>query len=304
MRSKLFKKFTASDKERQLEEALTLGNPITDLPLALEIDYFRIARDKYFIPISVKIPGSAIDLSKTLFNRLRFYRPDSRRQRQTGDWRPRWNHHEVEGRVMRLSWRKQAASIRHRSCGCSRRLPADIPSTRKSDRQRWGLSRASSMYRTWVSRLRSLRLSSVVWSNQREPLSASVGSAGTSKKLLAMHPLVQDGQKLIPSITRVFRKEQKMYVYFEVYDPVTESDQKLSSVAADLTMYSGSKKAFESSPIRMTRTPTNRPNTVAFQFELPLANTATGTLHGASERDRRVGKKVRLRARAVCHSVT
>jgi len=32
--------------------------------LALEIDYFRISRDRYFVPIAVKIPGSSINLAK------------------------------------------------------------------------------------------------------------------------------------------------------------------------------------------------------------------------------------------------
>ena len=50
--------------DRQLEEALTLGDPVSELPLALEVDYFRVARDRYFVPISVKIPGSAVGLTK------------------------------------------------------------------------------------------------------------------------------------------------------------------------------------------------------------------------------------------------
>src|ERR1700681_1660283 len=62
--SKTFAKFNSSDKERQLEEALTLGDPVSELPLALEVDYFRIAKDRYFVPISVKIPGSAVGLTK------------------------------------------------------------------------------------------------------------------------------------------------------------------------------------------------------------------------------------------------
>ena len=61
---KTFAKFTSADKERQLEEALTLGDPVSELPLALEVDYFRVAKDRYFVPISVKIPGSAIGYSK------------------------------------------------------------------------------------------------------------------------------------------------------------------------------------------------------------------------------------------------
>ena len=62
--TKEFKKFTATDKERQLEEALLLGDPLTELPLALEVDYFRLTPDRYFIPVSVKIPGSEIEVAK------------------------------------------------------------------------------------------------------------------------------------------------------------------------------------------------------------------------------------------------
>jgi VWFA-related protein len=61
---KTFQKFTSADKERQLEEALTLGDPVSELPVALEVDYFRVAKDRYFIPISVKIPGSSVGLTK------------------------------------------------------------------------------------------------------------------------------------------------------------------------------------------------------------------------------------------------
>src|SRR5580704_8078817 len=109
----------------------------------------------------------------------------------------------------------------------------------------------------------AVRMSSVVWSNQREPLSASVGSAGTNKKLLEAHPLVDNGQKLIPNITRVFRKDQRLYVYFEVYDPGTET---MPSVSAELTVFRGKSKSFESAPVRVTKAKTGKPNTLAFEF--------------------------------------
>ena len=37
---------------------------MSELPLALEVDYFRVAKDRYFVPISVKMPGSAVALAK------------------------------------------------------------------------------------------------------------------------------------------------------------------------------------------------------------------------------------------------
>src|ERR1039458_8924387 len=47
---KEFNKFTAADKERQLEEALMLGDPITDLTIAMEVNYFQLNHAEYYVP--------------------------------------------------------------------------------------------------------------------------------------------------------------------------------------------------------------------------------------------------------------
>ena len=41
-----------------------LGDPVTDLTVAMEVNYFRQAKDRYFVPVSVKIPGSDIELAR------------------------------------------------------------------------------------------------------------------------------------------------------------------------------------------------------------------------------------------------
>jgi hypothetical protein len=61
---KQFGKFTGEEKERQLEEALMLEDPITDLTIAVEVDYFQISRSEYFVPLTVKIPGCELVLAK------------------------------------------------------------------------------------------------------------------------------------------------------------------------------------------------------------------------------------------------
>src|ERR1022692_1168904 len=61
---KEFKKFTATDKERQLEDAFMLGDPITELTMAMEVNYFQLNRAEYFLPIAIKIPGSELVLAK------------------------------------------------------------------------------------------------------------------------------------------------------------------------------------------------------------------------------------------------
>ena len=51
---------TKEDKERQLEEELASELPATDLPLYLGVAYFRLEGNKFFVPISLVVPGSQI----------------------------------------------------------------------------------------------------------------------------------------------------------------------------------------------------------------------------------------------------
>ncbi|MGB6941855.1 MAG: VWA domain-containing protein, partial [Bryobacteraceae bacterium] len=69
------------------------------------------------------------------------------------------------------------------------------------------------------------------------------------------------------------RKNQKLYVYFEVYDPGTVASP---SVSAELTMFRGKSKAFESAPVRVTKPKSGRQNTLAFEFQMPLSNIPPG----------------------------
>ena len=41
-----------------------MGDPMTDIDVRAEIDYFRLGRDSYFVPVEVKIPGSDLEMAK------------------------------------------------------------------------------------------------------------------------------------------------------------------------------------------------------------------------------------------------
>jgi hypothetical protein len=122
----------------------------------------------------------------------------------------------------------------------------------------------------------ALKLSSVVWSSQREPLSSAVGDAGTKKKVIAADPLVQDGQRLVPSITKAFRKDQNLLVYLEVYDSGTDAESRNASVSANVSFYLGDKKAFESPAVRLNQLVKTRRATLPLQFQVPLAKLVPG----------------------------
>jgi hypothetical protein len=123
---------------------------------------------------------------------------------------------------------------------------------------------------------KSLRVSSVILSNQKEALSSAIGAADTNKRLMATHPLVQDNQKIVPSITRVFRKDQTMYVYFEVYDPTMDPDRKLPNLSAEVDLLSGARKVYASPTVRVSKLGTPRPGVAPFVFQIPLAKLPAG----------------------------
>ena len=41
-----------------------LGDPITELTVAMEINYFQLNRAEYFVPVTIKIPGRELALAK------------------------------------------------------------------------------------------------------------------------------------------------------------------------------------------------------------------------------------------------
>jgi len=65
-------------------------------------------------------------------------------------------------------------------------------------------------------------------------------------------------------------------LYFEVYDAQTDAETKAPAVAANLAVVEGSRKAWESSPVRVTSYVAHRGNTVAFQMQLPAARLKPG----------------------------
>jgi hypothetical protein len=99
--------------------------------------------------------------------------------------------------------------------------------------------------------VKGLRVSSVVWSGQRQPIAEAIGP-GANQKLLADHPLVYESQKLIPSITRALACKQNPYFYFEVYDPAQKAATGMTRVAAAVSFYHQGREAFESAPVELS----------------------------------------------------
>ena len=67
-----------------------------------------------------------------------------------------------------------------------------------------------------------------------------------------VNPLVFEGQKLMPSVTRVFSRSRELYVFLQAYQRAEATTQP---VVAFVTLYRGETKAFETSPLAVTSIP-------------------------------------------------
>jgi hypothetical protein len=118
-----------------------------------------------------------------------------------------------------------------------------------------------------------LPISSVVMGYQREKLETALASVEKNKKLIAANPLVQDGQRLLPSVTRVFRQDEEMYVYLEAYQPSSQTTQPM---LASVSFYRGKVKAFETAPLRITEGLDARSKAVPVNFRVPMQKLEPG----------------------------
>ncbi|HEV8042725.1 MAG TPA: VWA domain-containing protein [Bryobacteraceae bacterium] len=271
---KTFKKFNESDKEQQLAQALALGDPITDMDIAMEMDYFRLGRDRYFVPMVVKIPGSEIELARhggaesTRFDFIGEIK--DAKGATVGNVRD-----NIEVKLKGESAQQLAKTTLEYDTGFT--LPPGSYTAkflaRENETGKMGTYEAKFVVPDLTSEQKYLPISSVVLSNQREKLDAAVASAEKDKKLLAAHPLIQDGMKLIPSVTRVFRKDQNLYVYLEAYEPAADATQPLM---ANVSFYRGKVKAFETDPLQVSDGLNAKTKAVPLRFSVPLAKLQAG----------------------------
>jgi hypothetical protein len=127
---------------------------------------------------------------------------------------------------------------------------------------------------------KTLRYSALVLSNQRQAVTGQVGGVKNDKKLVAANPLIEEGQKLVPNVTQVFRPGQTMLVYLEVYDPTIPAQLpenfRAADVQASLAFYSETKKVFQTDPLRVSKLFPNRNGTLPVRITVPLANIPPG----------------------------
>jgi len=271
---KQFAKFTVADKERQLEDALMLEDPITELTIAMEVDYFQLNRAEYYVPVIVKIPGSELALARkggaehTLIDFIGEIKDEFGVTVQN-----------VRDKVDIKLTGETAAQLAKRPIQYDTGftlLPGSYTIkvlARDDETGRIGTYLNKFVIPNLNKEEKRIPISSVVLSSQRVAMSDALYTSAKAKAAPAANPLVQDGQKLIPSVTRVFSRTRDMYVYLQAYQQTTQTAQPL---VAFVTFYRGQNKAFETTPLPVTDALPNRLKTMPLRFSLSLAQLPPG----------------------------
>lgn len=274
-----FKEFSSSDKEKQLQDAILLGDPITDLPLALEVDWFRVPSGKYFVPVTVKLPASAVPLKKqggaetTEFDFIGQVR-DSRNAAIAG----------VRDNI-RIKLREKAAA----PAAGSRSLIYDTGFTlapgdyslkmlvRENLTGKMGTFETRFAIPDLAASKDTPKLSSVVLGAQLIPAGETVGAAGKKAiKQAAKHPLILDNQKLLPSVTRTFRPGQTIHAFAEVYDAAKTGEAANPAIAAQLMLFDRSSRVAASRPVEVSAWKNPKMASASVHIELPLSGVKPG----------------------------
>ena len=267
------------DREQALNDQLRSDLPATDVALYLQALYFRLAENRFFVPVSLIVPGSQIP-----------FVTNKDQDKATLD---------VIGQV------KNAQGIVVGSIRDTVKLALNATQQVRRKNIQYGTSFTLAPGRYHLKfvvrenetghlgsfetdiqvpdlRKSAIKLSSVVLSSQRIP----------SPPKAVPTPLIRDGQEWVPNLPHIFRQDQHLYLLYEVYQPARQ--KSASAVPADgsgltrrpagairlltsIEFLLDGAKVFETQPVEAVAINTPDRDAVAFQFDVPLASLAPGT---------------------------
>ncbi|SNT07448.1 VWFA-related domain-containing protein [Granulicella rosea] len=256
------------DRELALTEQMRSDLPATDVSLYLQALYFRLADNRFYVPISLIVPGSQIPFLK--------------------------NGDKDKANLDILGQVKNAQGIAVGNIRDTVKLNLDptLNAKQKNIQYSTGFTLAPGHYHlkfvvreNQTGQMGSFetdlnvpdlkkaapKMSSIVLASQRIPNNQKVPKGS------AVSPLVREGMELIPNIPHVFRQDQHLYFLYEVYDPAQQkSAGKSIRLLTSIEFMTGGSKVFETPLIEATSLNTPDRDAVTFQFDVPLGALKPG----------------------------
>jgi VWFA-related protein len=259
------------DRERELEEQLASDLPTTDMAIYLDALYFRLDENRFFVPVSLIVPGSQIpfvkggDKDKATLDIIGTVIDDAKRP----------IGHARETVKLNLD-----PSLQARQKNIQYTTSFDLPPgkyqmkfvVRENQTGRMGSFEAEiTLPEMKKTPPQGLRMSSIVLASMRQP----------SKKT---SPLVRSGEEYVPNISHVFRQDQHLYLLFEIYSPAREklAENQPKGIKAGINLLSsleliqGSTKVYETPLVQATTVNVEGRDAVAIELDVPLDGLKPG----------------------------
>ena len=256
------------DREAMLDDQLQAAVSSTDMPMVLGTGYFRQQatdardrnnNDRFYVPIALAVPGFAVPVGEKATEVQLDVKGEVRDEQGRVIGRLRETIKVPSGGADTLAGRQ----VFYQS-GVS--LPPGRFIAKVVVRENTGGAFGSFEAPIIVPQMdpKLMKVSSVVMSTQVQK-----ATAGRTD-----NPLVRDGVQLLPNLTRAVGRNQKVYFYYEVYDPAL-ADQR-PDLRTSLAFYRGGVKVFETPVVDKTTIDEPNRRAVVFQFEVPAEQFKPG----------------------------
>ena len=267
-----FKHSGKEDREQELQDQLASDLPATDIAVYMDAMYFRLDANRFYMPVSLVVPGSQIpfvkggDKDKATLDIIGAVIDETKRP---------------VGRVRDTVKLNLDPSLEARQKNIQYTTSFNLPPgkyqikfvVRENETGRMG----SFIADVTLPDLKKapLKMSSILLASQREP------SKKPSKEI---DPLVRNGQEYVPNISHVFRQDQHLYLLYEVYDPAHEkaADRRAQGIEAGHRSAqqpgtdSGITKVYETPIVQARAINVEGRDAVAFELDVPLSGLKPG----------------------------
>jgi VWFA-related protein len=282
-------KFNTADKERQLEDALMQGDPFVELTIGIEINYFQLNKAEYFVPIMLKVPGSELVLAKKRGAQQALIDFVGEIKDDYGGTTVTNIRDYVNPKLSDQTAEQLAKRPIEYSTGYTL-LPGKYTIkvlARDDATGHIGTFQTTFIVPNLNKETKRVPISSVVLSGQRTPMTEAIYNATKGKeqaKEIAADPLIQNGEKLIPSVTRVFSKARSLYVFLQAYEGATAAPTAgqppapptVKPLIAYVSFYQGQTKVYETQPEEVSPSPNTRLQIAPLNFTVDLSKLPLG----------------------------
>jgi hypothetical protein len=258
-----FRNTNSRDREAQLTDEMAATLSSTDVPMVVGTGFFRQQNNSFYVPIAVAIPGFAVPIADgaqkvTIDIRGEVHDEQGRTVASLG--KPTIPVDVPPGTVDTLAGRQVFYET-----GAT--LPPGRYVVKVVARENTGGAIGSFESAIVVPQLRddAMKVSSVVMATQINK---------NPNKSNGENPLVRDGQQLLPNLTRTVARNQKMYFYYEVYDPSLVD--MMPELKTTMAFYRAGVKVFETPVVERTTIDEPGRKAVVFQFEVPAEQFKAG----------------------------